>query len=423
MQGNHSSLVTGSYNKAIGLDDSMMLGQYNNCKCNTSIIGGGFNITQHFNVNGLYNTDLHNSVLFGSYNIIWTDILSNMILGDYLTVFSEVSGSNICGAFNSIYASLSNVTGTYNKSKGPASTVEGSNNTVGLALREQAFNSSNVYIGPSRGEKYTVFGYASHAEGQNNIVGTSLSHAEGNNNQVGDLETRTQTVYTSSGSFVESYQWLKQNTYDITKNELNQGKSFGESSHVEGSYNVVLAHASHAEGIGTLAGTSVYDPTYSGLLNGYVSTNKLSKGLASHAEGIFTKATGTASSAGGLNTEAPYDFMTAIGKYNNPQSNSIFEVGVGSSSSPLNGLRVNILGYVYADQETIPIISNSVNGKILVTREYLDDPISGVLIPDFGITGGRPTTTQIGYPYFDTTLGYIIWWNGTDWVNSTGATV
>jgi len=37
-----------------------------------------------------------------------------------------------------------------------------------------------------------------------------------------------------------------------------------------------------------------------------------------------------------------------------------------------------------------------------------------------GITNNRPITTIIGLPYFDATLGYTIWWNGTNWVNSIG---
>jgi len=44
-------------------------------------------------------------------------------------------------------------------------------------------------------------------------------------------------------------------------------------------------------------------------------------------------------------------------------------------------------------------------------------------VGDNGITGERPTVTAIGYQYFDVTLGYPIWWNGTNWVNASGTTV
>ncbi len=44
--------------------------------------------------------------------------------------------------------------------------------------------------------------------------------------------------------------------------------------------------------------------------------------------------------------------------------------------------------------------------------------------PDSGVTASRPTEQLvIGQPFFDTTLGLPIWWNGTDWIDATGAVV
>lgn len=44
--------------------------------------------------------------------------------------------------------------------------------------------------------------------------------------------------------------------------------------------------------------------------------------------------------------------------------------------------------------------------------------------PEYGLTANRPTLNlQIGQFYFDTTLGYPIWWNGTVWKNASGTTV
>lgn len=40
-----------------------------------------------------------------------------------------------------------------------------------------------------------------------------------------------------------------------------------------------------------------------------------------------------------------------------------------------------------------------------------------------GTTANRPTEgLWIGRPYFDTTLGYEIWYSGTEWVDATGTT-
>lgn len=40
------------------------------------------------------------------------------------------------------------------------------------------------------------------------------------------------------------------------------------------------------------------------------------------------------------------------------------------------------------------------------------------------VTGSRPTEDLLpGFQHFDTTLGIPIWYDGTNWVDATGATV
>ena len=44
--------------------------------------------------------------------------------------------------------------------------------------------------------------------------------------------------------------------------------------------------------------------------------------------------------------------------------------------------------------------------------------------PDNGATGTRPVAQlTVGQPFFDTTLGQPIWWNGAAWVDATGTPV
>lgn len=45
------------------------------------------------------------------------------------------------------------------------------------------------------------------------------------------------------------------------------------------------------------------------------------------------------------------------------------------------------------------------------------------LMPISGITSARPTVTTVGFPYYDTSLGKPVWWNGSAWKDATGATV
>ena len=45
-------------------------------------------------------------------------------------------------------------------------------------------------------------------------------------------------------------------------------------------------------------------------------------------------------------------------------------------------------------------------------------------IEQSGVTGDRPTSDLwVGRQYFDTTLGFPVWYDGTNWVDATGATV
>jgi hypothetical protein len=62
------------------------------------------------------------------------------------------------------------------------------------------------------------------------------------------------------------------------------------------------------------------------------------------------------------------------------------------------------------------VLDSHVNqGAILVSRVLTTDPD--------GTTAERPTTVNVGFMFFDTTLGHAIWWDGADWVDSTGVTV
>jgi hypothetical protein len=44
-----------------------------------------------------------------------------------------------------------------------------------------------------------------------------------------------------------------------------------------------------------------------------------------------------------------------------------------------------------------------------------------VTVPNFGPSTSRPTEgLLVGQVYFDTTLGFPIWWNGDYWINAIG---
>lgn len=60
-----------------------------------------------------------------------------------------------------------------------------------------------------------------------------------------------------------------------------------------------------------------------------------------------------------------------------------------------------------------------INRKYKVFPPQLEN---NVIIPDSGTTTLRPSSPPEGFCYYDTTLGKPIWWNGTGWVDATGAT-
>ena len=64
------------------------------------------------------------------------------------------------------------------------------------------------------------------------------------------------------------------------------------------------------------------------------------------------------------------------------------------------------------------------NNALRLYFNQLDNFSQGVNVPQSGITANRPITfLQVGQFYFDTTLGYPIWYNGTNWVDATGTVV
>lgn len=54
----------------------------------------------------------------------------------------------------------------------------------------------------------------------------------------------------------------------------------------------------------------------------------------------------------------------------------------------------------------------------------IDNFLNAIAIPQYGTTADRPAIgLQIGQQYFDTTLGYPVWYDGTDWVDASGTVV
>ena len=64
---------------------------------------------------------------------------------------------------------------------------------------------------------------------------------------------------------------------------------------------------------------------------------------------------------------------------------------------------------------------DQLNNALRLYFNQVDNFTQSVTIPASGTTANRPTENlQVGQYYFDTSLGYPIYWNGLDWVNALG---
>jgi hypothetical protein len=67
---------------------------------------------------------------------------------------------------------------------------------------------------------------------------------------------------------------------------------------------------------------------------------------------------------------------------------------------------------------------DQLNQNLRIYFNNLDKFLTTISTPQNGTTADRPTQNlQVGQFYFDTTLGYPIWYDGTDWVDSSGTVV
>jgi hypothetical protein len=67
---------------------------------------------------------------------------------------------------------------------------------------------------------------------------------------------------------------------------------------------------------------------------------------------------------------------------------------------------------------------DQLNQNLRIYFNNLDNFLTVISTPQNGTTANRPTQNlQVGQFYFDTTLGYPIWYNGTVWKNASGTTV
>jgi len=381
-------------------------------------------------------------------------------------VNTEATGDNSHSDGESTNASGDNshTEGAQTKAKAYASHAEG-DSTVANAMgshTEGIYTVTNIGADYSHAEgNYSeTKGKYSHAEGSHTEASGVSSHAEGSNTKSNGIDSHAEGRETEANgnySHAEGYQSISDGLYSHAEGENTH--TIGTHSHSEGRNTIADGDYSHSEGLATEA-------------NGVGSH---SMGYNTHAEGDYSLAIGkynignsdtifeigVGDSSGKLNafqvkndgkeillpqlTNADINSSTddsAVTKgwvvsYNNGYVK-------GPSSSVINNIALfdNTTGTLIKDSGHTnlsavwnagslvghPIITGSIpnNGDMLVYNssshqwEYTPNPATS---PLSGPTSGRPSNAATGVRYFSTDLGYPIYFNGTNWVNGTGAYV
>ena len=79
------------------------------------------------------------------------------------------------------------------------------------------------------------------------------------------------------------------------------------------------------------------------------------------------------------------------------------------------------------EQDVVQIIKQYLNGAGFTHRKITDTPTDTLSVVNRkyvnlnGTSANRPTSSIVGQFYFDTTLNKPLWWNGTGFVDATGA--
>ena len=176
----------------------------------------------------------------------------------------------------------------------------------------------------AEGRETEATAYYAHAEGYGTHAQANNSHTEGEGTTITDM---------AKGAHAEGYYTTVEAQYAhaegyrakaLTTNALYahaegyETEAHAEASHAEGRKTKVTARYAHAEGRETVA-----------------------EGNFSHAEGYQTATKGEGSHASGRGTIAGQHYQTVTGQYNDNKTDTVFEVGIGTSDTDRkNGLEV-----------------------------------------------------------------------------------
>lgn len=281
---------------------------------------------------------------------------------------SSTIASQMCahaeGGNTQAIASVAHAEGGNTIASGMAAHAEGNQTTASgpSSHSEGMSTSASGEQSHAEGVGTKAIGNYAHAEGAGSIAQNMASHAEGTNTKALGMYSHAEGYLSEARNDYAHAEGCETIAIDYAHAEGNKSQASGKYSHAEGNTTTAssdYAHAegaittasgmcSHAEGASTTASggcshaegsnthaTGEYSHVEGinshaeGELSHAEGTNTLAEGESSHAEGSHTEAKGKYSHASGLCTQTTHSCQYAVGCGNDPQADSLFEVGNG----------------------------------------------------------------------------------------------
>lgn len=244
---------------------------------------------------------LHHPATAKYFIISYNQLLVRIMVGRRACI-KEGFGSTASGDFSHAEGYGTEASGEKSHAEGIFATASGvSSHAEGDSTNASGDNSH------AEGKKSTASGAQSHAEGSSTVASKMCAHAEGNSTKASHQNAHAEgNDTTASGPSSHS--------------EGTSTSASGDASHAEGSWTKAIGFAAHAEGVKTSA---------EGEESHAEGNGSTASGFCSHAEGYSTTASGFCSHASGFLTQATHSCQYAVGCGNDPQADSLFEVGNG----------------------------------------------------------------------------------------------
>ena len=273
----------------------------------------------------------------------YNQLLIGIMIGRRVGI-PEGFGVTASGAFSHAEGKQTTASGQYSHAEGNNSIASGDSShaegvgteVIGYAAHVEGLNSrAEGDKSHAEGVNTHAEGTDSHAEGADSRAIGEDSHAEGGNTIASGMAAHAEGTNTKAlGMYSHAEGYLSEARNDYAHAEGAITTASGMCSHAEGASTTASGGCSHAEGSNTHA-TGEYSHVEG--INSHAEgesshaegTNTLAEGESSHAEGSHTEAKGKYSHASGLCTQTTHSCQYAVGCGNDPQADSLFEVGNG----------------------------------------------------------------------------------------------